>query len=537
MNRWILVGTVGLALVLALGARSLLQGEDSFLPVPPDYALTQPASVDRGDPLYDEVPAGPVRVEPGEDLQQAVDEHSEGTSFLLLAGVHRGVQVIPRDRQVFTGEAGTVVSGAIVLDPTEFTPTGEGTWFIEGQVQESEARGPYLAGRERDAHPEDLWVDGDRRLRHVDGVGSLTDGTYYFDYDADRIYLAEDPAQFDLIENAVLPWAFAGTGVRDVVIRNMVVEKYASGYQWGALGGDDETRYTLGWTFEDLEVRYNHAGGMMLGPGSTVRNVYSHGNGQHGMAGNGSDPFGNEGPVLVEDSEISDNLRLGFEWMVEGGGTKFSLMSAGMTFQRNYVHDNNGPGVWFDVYNEDVTVLDNLVTDNQQMGIFYEISQGDSLIAGNRVTGNGLLFNRAGIELAASTDVEVRGNHVEGNGGGIRIIHDGNRYREAMELDEDIPVRRNLIIDNLVVLDDGPHGFSLFDDDDSWYAEGVFTDNRYVVQGDGAAVGWQRPGVASIEDWLAVHPGDGPRLDLRPDTSPGVDPERFLERDVGPVQP
>lgn len=481
--------------------------ESSFLPV------------DRGTPTVatppdDEVVVG---VGVGEDLQDQIDAHPEGTSFLLASGVHRGQSVIPRDGQRFRGEPGAVMSGAIELDPDDFTRDAAGRWYLGGQTQEGTARGEVLPGRERDIHPEELFVDGDHRLRHATSLDDLDDTAFFFDYDADRIYLGPDPSDFDQIETSVLPYAFAGTGVRDVVISNLVVEKYASAYQWGALGGDDRTRYTLDWTFEDLEVRFNHAGGLLLGPGATVRGVWTHHNGQHGMAGNGSDPFGNAAIVVVTDSEISHNLQLGFDWSHEGGGTKFSLMEEGMVFSRNYVHDNAGPGVWWDVFNHDVTAEGNLVVDNEQMGIFYEISYGDAVIADNVVLRNGLADGRAGIEVAGSSGVTVQGNYVADNGGGIRVVHDGDRYRSMRETEEPIPVTDVVVRDNLVSLPGGPNGFAVFTDDASWYEGVQFLGNRYHLPASRDAVSWLWDGVSDFGGWTGAHPEDGAVLDVLPE--------------------
>ena len=127
--------------------------------------------------------------------------------------------------------------------------------------------------------------------------------------------------------------------------------------------------------------------------------------------------------MTVRDTEIDHNLQLGFRWQHEGGGTKFKRMSAGMLFERNWVHDNNGPGAWWDVYNTAVVIRDNLVEDNSEMGIYYEISDGPTRIEDNISINNG----RGGIEISTSNDVTVFRNLVWGNGDGIVAQYDQNQ--------------------------------------------------------------------------------------------------------------
>ena len=538
----VVLGGIGVAAALAADGRGVVGRDDPARDDPADDLAPASAAepVERPAPTVTDPPQEAVVVEPGDDLQSLVEAYPEGTRFELVEGTFRGISVIPRDGQRFSGRGPeTIVSGAVVLAAEDFEREGD-AWYVDGQEQGGGLDGPMLPGRELDAHAEEVFVDGSTRLRHVGSVDELDDGSFHFDYDADRIYVGADPSSFALIETSVLPFAFAGTGVRGVVVEDLTVEKYASENQYAALGGDASTRFTVDWTYEDVEVRDNHAGGILAGPGTTVRRAHVHRNGQQGIAGNGSNLFNQgggeflEGRITVEDSEIAHNRVLGFDWQHEGGGTKFSLLTEGMTFQRNHVHDNGGPGIWLDVYNEDSTIVANLVEDNEADGIFYEISFGDTVIEGNTVLRNGLPEGRAGIHVSGSEGVVVRNNLVADNGGGIEVLHDGRRYREMLDegWEYPTPVRDVTVVGNEVRIAEGRHGMRVLDDADRWYDTIRFEDNTYEIVGQD--VRWSWLGVDDAEGWFAAHPEDGPVVESLPADVDVPDADGDLEGRYGP---
>jgi hypothetical protein len=378
-----------------------------------------------------------VRVVVGADIQQVVDAEPPGSTFLISAGTHRLQEVVPRDGDVFIGEDGAVLNGARDISHGVVDWTSEGDhWFVGDQAQEGEVRGHVVdGGRDRDRHPEDLFVD-DVRYAHVADRSALGPGRFHFDYDADRIYLAEDPRELGHIETSVATAAFSGEGVTDVVLDNLVVERYASPAQRGAVGGVS----TRGWTLRRMTVRDNHGGGVRTGPGMTIEGSAITGNGQIGIVGGGVDPQdGYAAPLTIRDNEIAGNLVLDYDPTWEGGGTKFVEADAGILVEGNWVHDNLGHGLWFDlgVYSADVRA--NLVESNELIGIFYEISHGPhpelggaaTVIHANEVRDNGHgaddIRRGSGIYISNSEAVEVRDNHLAGNRGGILVRHASGR--------------------------------------------------------------------------------------------------------------
>ena len=91
----------------------------------------------------------------------------------------------------------------------------------------------------------------------------------------------------------------------------------------------------------------------------------------------------------------------------------------------NFVHDNNGPGLWTDIDNINTLYENNIVEGNSGAGIFHEISYS-ATIRNNQVRGNGFR-NRGwlwegGIMVAGSQGVEIYGNILEDNYNGITLI-------------------------------------------------------------------------------------------------------------------
>jgi parallel beta-helix repeat protein len=341
---------------------------------------------------------------PGDDIQARVDAHPAGTSFTIKAGVHRLQSIRPKRGNAFIGEPGAVLSGAQLL--TGFARAGS-TWSVAGQTQEG-ARSAYgtvpagacMASSPRCYFPEDLFID-DVPQQHAPSLAAVTPGWWYFDYGADRIHIGTDPTG-RRVETSVRTKAFDGQyGVHDVVIRGLIVEKYANPAQSGAVSANN----TNGWLVEDNEVRLNHGIGIFISNGTGHRAVgnHVHHNGQLGIGSYGTDG------LVVERNEIAHNNVAGYNASWEAGGTKFAR-TTNIRIRGNDVHDNRGKGLWTDIDNTGVLMEGNTVRANTDYGIHHEISY-DAIIRDNLVENNGW----EGIMVTRSPDVEVAGNTVRGN--------------------------------------------------------------------------------------------------------------------------
>lgn len=381
-----------------------------------------PSPVATADAVPTEVatatPAPPVMLQPGDDIQSIVDAQPAGTDYILAPGTYREQSVVPQDGDTFAGQPGAVLSGARLLEG--FEPTGD-LWSIGGQSQESERHGSCDAPDELSdiedykgcRFAEQLFIN-DEPLWQVTSPEELAAGRWYFDYNADRIYLADDPTGH-VIETSTTAAAFQG-GAADVSIRGLIIEKYASRAQRGAIHGGGGLR----WIVADNEIRLNHGFGLRIGPDMQVLNNYVHHNGQVGLGGVGD-------RSLVQGNEIAYNHTAGFleEW--EAGGAKFAV-SEGLVLRDNWVHHNSGRGLWTDIDVVDTLIVDNLVEWNTRAGIVHEISYAAQILD-NTSRYNGLGFDGwvwgAQILVQNSSDVLVSGNTVtvsEDGGNGIAIV-------------------------------------------------------------------------------------------------------------------
>ncbi len=88
-----------------------------------------------------------------------------------------------------------------------------------------------------------------------------------------------------------------------------------------------------------------------------------------------------------------------------------------MIVRGNYVHDNDGPGLWSDFNDVNALYENNKTARNRVAGILYEISS-KAIIRNNTLDHDGYrpegssLWYGAGIMIVNSSDVEVYGNNV-----------------------------------------------------------------------------------------------------------------------------
>lgn len=431
-----------------------------------------------------------VVLEVGDDLGAAVDAHPAGTSYRIAAGVHHAQAITPKAGDTFVGDAGAVLSGTQVLDPAAFTGSGV-HWVLGGRTEEPFWHGETEPGFERDAAQHDLWA-GDLRLRHVAARGDVDAADeWFFDYDADQVVLAVDPHTLPSLELAVAQAAFSSTAP-DVTIAHVTVTRYASPAQFGAIHADG----SRGWEVAHVTVSDNHGTGIRVADGMHLHHSRILRNGQLGVGG-----IGGSG-LVVEYNEIAGNHTLGYSWGWEAGGTKF-VLSTGMLFQHNWVHDNHGPGAWWDIDNVDAVIRSNLVEDNALIGLFYEISYG-ATISENVLRGNGHQgFGDIGsaIYVSNSRDVEIRDNLFEDNRMEI-IAAQYDRGSGALGFYEvtGLHVHHN----DLTVHDDFAPGLRVYEGDEALFTarDNRFESNTYRIAAGGElfwgasldVAGWQAAG-------------------------------------------
>ena len=354
-----------------------------------------------------------IVVRPGQSLQAVADAAGVGATLCLRAGVYRlSSAVVPRSGQSFVGDAGAVVSGAVVL--SGFSQSGS-VWVVSGLSGFNSARPGFCRqGVEACQYANDVFFD-DRPLRRVLSLSALSSGRVYVDEGAGRVYVADNPSGHR-VELALARQAFTG-GADGVRIEGLVIEKFANEGQLAAV----DSRYN--WSVVRDEVRLNHGTG--VGNAAVLRDSFIHDNGEMGFAmGWVTATPGN--PFLVENNEISANNYAGYDPNWEAGCCKFGRID-GVVVRGNYIHDNLGKGLWTDGDNFNVVYENNRIINNQYNGINHELSF-NAIIRNNVIEGNGFgvlattPLEGAGIILSNSCCTEISGNTVRNNRDGIGLV-------------------------------------------------------------------------------------------------------------------
>lgn len=366
----------------------------------------QESPVPTGDP-YD------TTIEPGEDIQSAVEANGSGTRFTILAGVHRIPRTVqPKAGQQFSGDPGAIVSGAKLL--TQFVQEG-GLWVALNQTQENAVNGNHPCDSEFPAcaRTEDLFID-DQPLKQVLSKSQVGPGTFYFDYGADRIYFWDDPTGRKVEASGHIQRAF-NIQADNVVVQGLTIEKFANSAQTAAL----EATNADGVIYRDNTIRLNHGFGASIccASGGRMESNRINQNGELAVAGWGSID------LLIDGNEIAHNNFAGYSRDWEGGAMKLANTQR-LVFTNNHVHHNFGIGIWLDIDNIDAYVARNVSEHNTHMGVHHEISYA-AVYEDNDVRYNG----GSGILITGSSDVEVRGNRVHDNGDHQIVLRDD--YQEG----------------------------------------------------------------------------------------------------------
>jgi hypothetical protein len=274
----------------------------------------------------------------------------------------------------------------------------------------------------------------------------------------------------------IAEFAFGGPG-DDVTIEGLEIRNYASPVTEGTVRTHNGSER---WVIRANVIHHNGGQGIKFGREWRIVGNHIHHNEQYGIGGTGPG-------VVVESNEIAfNNPELSVNPFHGAGGTKF-VRTKNLLVKGNCSHNNGGPGLWTDGHNVGTRYEGNLVFDNHHAGIKHEVSC-DASIVGNTVRGNGFGNDNwvagAGILVANSPNVTVRGNLVEDNNdgiGGIQGKRDTSQGRNC-----EILLKNLLVTDNRVVMASGHSGIVTNDTTqvfDSW--NNRFEGNQYAFASSG----------------------------------------------------
>ena len=444
-----------------------------------------------------------VLLAPGDDIQAALNAHPVGTTFCLAPGDYRLTSpLVPKARQTI---AAVVARSAHLTGarPVSATASGE-RWVITGQKSLGTDRDPGFSPRcmTIDRNPQGMCIYRDQvflddtSLWQVGSLAELSAGEFYWDYSANKIYLADNPTGRSL-EVSVATQAM-WSDAPGVTIRGLVIEKFGNEAREPAVSSN------LDWVVNNNEIRLNHGGGVRIAPGGIYRNNFLHHNGNLALQGGQG---ANTDPIVVANNELSYNNSAGHNWSWEAGATKFTN-SSNLRVTNNHVHDNYGTGLWFDIDNIHSVVEGNRVEDNYGQGIAFEISF-DAIVRDNIVRNNALGAGgwAAGILVASSPNIEIASNVIAGNGAGIVAVHEPRgTSRHGVRQTTDLFVHDNTISQQR----DTAAGLYVWGtgNDDAFFEtkNNRFRNNTYFLgnpsdglhfswkQGRTNAAGWQRSG-------------------------------------------
>jgi parallel beta-helix repeat protein len=359
---------------------------------------------------------GTVTLSPGANIQSAINANPPGSTFVLQPGVYRKQSIVPQNGDTFTGQSGAVLNGAQMLtnwvqNGIYWTNTGAPALNNPAGPPDQKCNDPTTGC----AYPQDLYINNVPLVHKL--ALPIISGQWYFDYTNDVVYLADNPAG-KTVELGVTQYAFSGS-VNNVTVQNLVVEKYATGLNAGAIAP-----YGSYWLIKNNEVRLNHAAGIKPQLGSdNYEQILSnnvHDNGQEGIAvGRGT------GTLIQYNTIANNNYANTFDGNEEGGG-KIGNTTNAQVLNNTYLN-NNGVGLWADAGATGTIFSGNTISGSRLDGIRHEISHYGT-ISNNTLTNNAQYmgtgacsWNAKEIVVCESDNTTVSNNTINTNCAGITL--------------------------------------------------------------------------------------------------------------------
>jgi parallel beta-helix repeat protein len=249
-------------------------------------------------------------------------------------------------------------------------------------------------------------------------------------------------------------YAFDGNA-SNVTIKYLTVQDFGHGSSATSPSGDNANQAVVNhdsghdWVMKYLTVKYDAGAGVIVGTDGVLSYSCLRDNGQYGFQGIGNDPgrFGAT-HLTIDHDEITGNNTWNWESKEAGcgcsGADKF-WNAADVSLTDNYIHNNQGPGIWADTDNANFDVQGNDISDNDGEAVVYETSYNLRL-ADNSFAGNALVdgaaasgfpdpavyISEAGgdsrVPDSYGASIDISGNKFINNWGGVVLWEDAGRY-------------------------------------------------------------------------------------------------------------
>ncbi|MPV88083.1 hypothetical protein GB882_05335, partial [Georgenia ruanii] len=397
-------------------------------------------------------------IAPKRTLQAAVNESDAGDTVMVHAGVyHEELKIEERRglRLVAAPGAEVWLDGSVVVPG--WARDGE-RWVSDGWSTEFDSSPTYSWGKPDGvrpgwiflnpeyplaAHPDQVWIDGERQVQ-VGARAEVRPGTFFVDYDDDKMFLGSDPTGRTVTASA------QARAVRilsaGVLIRGIGVRKYAPSVpHMGAV-----TVEAPDVTLEHVSVTDNATTGMhVLSERAKLRDVTLERNGMMGLSATEAD-----GLELVRVTASENNLE-GFNKSPAAGGAKIGRSSTILVKDCVFA-GNLANGLWLDESVSGIKLLHSRFVDNSGHGISIEVS-GHGTVMGNVIAHNA----GNGVKLNDAEDVAVWNNTFVDNVRSINIVQDTRDVEPGRTFrDPELPLTwrtQRITIRNNVIAATGTH--------------------------------------------------------------------------------
>ena len=234
---------------------------------------------------------------------------------------------------------------------------------------------------------------------------------------------------------------------RNVRIAYLTIRNFGRGtadnHQQGVVNHDAGDN----WVVERNTVIANDGAGVFVGDGNVVRWNCLKDNGQYGFSVYEEDGVVN---VTIDHNEVTGNNKDDWESRIDGcgcsGGAKFWEVN-GARATNNWVHGNNGPGLWADYNNRAFLFEGNYFEGNLDEALFYEVSYNatiryntfkrNTIRKGQSFAANGDTFPVAAVyiseaggdaRVAGPPTIDIHSNVFEDNWSGVTVWENADRF-------------------------------------------------------------------------------------------------------------